>query len=207
MPPRELRSIVAIEIAAVLAIAVIPFPAPITVAIPLLVVATLSRWIRGRSWAETFHGGRSHVMIGAFAGVVGLGIALALGSPVIAALTQRSIEWSQFPIVRGNTTIAVTMALFVAVTAIATELALRGWIVERVLELAPDQRVLAVLVGAVAEGIVTPGDLTARCGAGLFGFGLGWMYVAGGRSVTASLVARMCFVCGALLLESMRLIG
>ncbi len=207
MPVRELRSIVVIELIAVLAVAVIPFPEPITVAIPLLVVATLSRWIRGRSWAEGLRGGWSHVGVGALVGVTALGLALVLGAPIVAELTRRSVEWSQFPVVRGSTMIMFTMVLFAAVTALATELALRGWIVERVLELAPSRRVVAVLVGAIAEAVVTPGDLAARCGAGMFGLGLGWIYVASGRSLTAPLVARMCFACCAVVLESLRVIG
>ena len=97
--------------------------------------------------------------------------------------------------------------MYVAATAIAVELALRGWIVERVLELSPGPVVLPVLVGAFAEALITPGDLAARLGGGLFGAGLGWMYVASGRSVLAPVCARLVFELGVLLLEAMRLVG
>jgi hypothetical protein len=98
-------------------------------------------------------------------------------------------------------------------SALAGELALRGWLVERVLELAEgdasrvDVRVLAVLAGAFAEAVVTPGEVAARLGAAGFGAALGWMYVAGGRSVVAPICARAAFVLGALLLEALRVVG
>jgi hypothetical protein len=207
VPGRALRELVVVEIAAVLAVAVIAFPAPLGVAIPLFVAATLARWVRGRSWVEVVHGGRRAAAIGLGAGVLALGLAIALGTPVIAQLTGRSVEWSEFPVVRGSTGLMAITLLHVGVTALALELALRGWIVERVLELAPAQRMLAILVGAFAEGIVTPGDLAVRCGAGLFGFGLGWIYVSAGRNVVPPLLARVGFACGAVILESYRLIG
>jgi hypothetical protein len=59
--------------------------------------------------------------------------------------------------------------------------------------------VLAVLVGAIAEGLLTPGNLTARIGAGVFGAGLGWMYVRAG--LMAPVAARLVFVLGGLALQ------
>ncbi|MBA3392500.1 MAG: hypothetical protein H0T89_07650, partial [Deltaproteobacteria bacterium] len=93
------------------------------------------------------------------------------------------------------------------VAALAAEVALRGWLVERMLELSPGPAILPVLVGAIAEAVIMPGNLAARLGAGLFGAGLGWMYVAGGRSIVAPVVARVVFTVGAVMLESLRLIG
>jgi hypothetical protein len=129
------------------------------------------------------------------------------GAPALEALGQRAIEWSSYPVVRGNFTLFAMVALYVAATAVATELALRGWIVERVLELSPGPPVLPVLVGAFAEVLITPGDLAARLGGGLFGAGLGWMYAAGGRSVLVPICARLVFQLGVLFLEAMRLVG
>ncbi len=43
--------------------------------------------------------------------------------------------------------------------------------------------------------------------AGLFGAGLGWMYVAAGRGVVAPIVARIAFVGGAVILEGLKVIG
>jgi hypothetical protein len=79
--------------------------------------------------------------------------------------------------------------------------------VERVLELSPGAPVLPVLLGAIAEMIVMPGELAVRLGAGLCGLGLGAMYVAGGRSVLAPVLARGGFAVGAVVLEALRVIG
>jgi hypothetical protein len=203
--PRELRGLVPVEIVAVLACAIAPLPDVVPVALPLLVVATASRWIRGRSWAEVARGRGAAIGFGV--GIAAVAIAVVLGTPVIEATSGRAVEWSQHPIVRGNTSLMVMVILHAGVAALAAELALRGWIVERVLELSPGPPVLPVLVGAFAEAIVSPGDIAARIGAGVFGIGLGWMYVAGGRSVVAPICARVAFAVGVVVLESLRVVG
>lgn len=205
--PRARRGLVPVEIALVLAIAVIPWPDGLQVGIPLVVAASISRWLRGRSWTEVISGGRDKALVGAAAGVLALGLALVLGTPAIEAMAARGVEWSRFPIVRGSMQQMAMVIVLVSVGAIAAELAFRGWIVERVLELSPGPPILPVLCGALAEAIVMPGDFTARVGAGLFGAGLGWMYVASGRSVVAPIVARIAFVGGAVVLEALRVIG
>jgi len=202
--PRELRNLVPLEVLAVVAIALLPLPEQLPVALPLLVAGSLSRWVRGRSWSDVVHGPAGRAAAGALAGALALIAALLAGAPAIEALGQRAIEWSAHPIVRGNATVSVMVAAYVAATAVATELALRGWIVERVLELSPGPPTLPVLVGAFAEAIVMPGDGPARIGAMILGIGLGAMYVAGGRSVVAPIAARAAFGLGALILETLR---
>ncbi len=199
------RDLVVFEIVAVLALAIAPLPESMPVALPLLVVASLSRWWRGRSWAEVATGG--YAKSGAVVGLVALGLAVVAGAPFVESLSARAVEWSSFPIVRGSAMQTVLVAVVVGVTAVASELALRGWIVERVLELSPGSPVLPVLIGAIAEALVTPGDVTVRIGAGLFGMGLGWLYVASGRSVVAPICARASFAIGAVILEGLRVIG
>ncbi len=220
--PREARSLVPLEIVAVLVIASAPLPEPMPAALPLLVAGSLSRWVRGRSWADVVRGGWTpagdaaaadarawlhRLAAGALAGLAAVVFAVLAGGPVIEALALRAVEWSSYPVVRGNASVFAMVAVYAAATAIATELALRGWIVERVLELSPGPPILPVLVGAFAEALITPGDLAARLGGGLFGAGLGWMYAAGGRSVLAPLCARLVFDLGVLFLEAMRLVG
>ncbi len=205
--PRARRGLVPIEIALVVAIAAVPWPEGLQVGIPLVIAASVCRWLRGRSWAEVIQGGRDKVLVGAVAGVVALGLALALGTPVIEAMAMRGVEWSRFPSVRGSMQQMAMVVVLVSVGAIAAELAFRGWLVERVLELSPGPAVLPVLCGGLAEAIVMPGGLAARAGAGLFGMGLGWMYVASGRSVVAPILARITFVGGAVVLEALRVIG
>jgi hypothetical protein len=208
--PRELRSLVPFEIAAVLAIAIAPLPDAVPIALPLVVAATASRWIRRRMWSEQLAGGRGTAAIGFAAGLAALALALVLGTPFIELMSGRAVEWAGFPIVRGNPSQMVLVALIVIAMAVASELALRGWIVERVLELSPGPVILPVVVGAFAEALVTPGDAAARIGAGVFGAGLGWMYVAGGtggRDLLAPICARIAFGLGAVVLETLRIVG
>lgn len=195
------------EIAAVLALAIVPLPDALPIALPLIVAATASRWIRRREWSELLVAGSATASIGAAAGAAGLAIAFVAGTPFVEAMSGRAVEWSAFPIVRGNASQLVLVGLIVIAMAVASELALRGWIVERVLELSPGPAILPVLVGAIAEALVTPGDIAARIGAGLFGAGLGWMYVAGGRNLLAPICARIAFGLGAAVLEALRVAG
>jgi hypothetical protein len=208
--PLERRGLVPFEVAAVIAAAFVTLPIPRVV--PLLVVASLSRYLRRRSWAEAFRGGAFYVAIGAAAGVVALGLAFAAGTPVVESLTGHAVEWSTFPIVRGSGQQLFVVLVLVGVSAIAAELVLHGWILERVLELGSPTAfrggpMLPILVAAFAEAILTPGDLAVRIGAGAFGAGLGWMYVGGGRSLLAPTCARLAFQVGAVVLEAMRIVG
>lgn len=205
--PRARRGMVPVEIALVIAIAAIPWPDGVQLGIPLLLAATACRWARGRSWGEVWKGGGLRATVGAAVGIAALVLALVVGTPAIEALGTRAVEWSRFPIVRGGFAQMAIVLVIVALGALAAELAFRGWLVERVLELSPGPPVLPVLCGALAEAIVTPGDVTARIGAGIFGAGLGWIYVASGRSVVAPAVARIAFAGGAVVLEAFKVIG
>lgn len=198
------RRLVPFEVAAVIAAACVPLPVPRVV--PLLAVATASRWLRGRAWSEVVRGPALYAAVGAAAGVVALAVALVLGAPVVGALTGRGVEWSTFPIVRGSASQLFVVVVLVGVAAVAAELVLRGWLVERVLELGGGP-VPAILVGAFAEALITDGELAVRIGAGAIGIALGWMYVAGGRSVIGPTCARLGFALGALLLEALRVVG
>lgn len=199
-----MRSLVPLEVAAVIAAAVVSLPVP--AAVPLLVIASLSLWLRGRSWTDVVHGPTSYAAIGAAAGVAALALALGVSTPLVEALTEQAVQWSMYPVVRGSLGTALMVAVVVGVSAVAAELVLRGWLVERVLELG-GHRVLAVLVGAIAEALISDGDLGMRLGAGVFGIGLGWMYLAAGRSIAAPICARLAFSLGAVALEALRLVG
>ena len=176
-------------------------------ALPLFVAASIFRWSRGRGWGELGGGGGLRIAIGAIVGAAALGLAIAIGTPVVEALSNRAVEWSQYGMVRGNATQLAVFVIYVALAAVVAELALRGWIVERVLELSPGPPVLPILVGGIAEALLVPGGAGARIGAAIFGLGLGWFYVAGGRSIVAPLVARVVFCVGALLLEGFKIVG
>ena len=195
--PRALREIVPVEVLAVLAIAIAPLPEMMPVALPLFVAGTISRWVRGRPLAEVGPGAKQHVAIGATVGTVAIAIvALVAGG-----------QMSQHGIARGSLQMALILALVTAATAFAMEMALRGWLVERVLELTPGSPVLPIAIGAFAEAIVTPGDSGERIGAGVMGAGLGWLYVASGRSVVAPIAARIVFQIGTVVLAALKLVG
>jgi hypothetical protein len=196
--------LVPFEVAFVLAAALLPLPVPAV--LPLLVVASMSLWLRGTSFAAMTKGPALYALVGAAAGLVGLVLAIAIGTPLVERLTGGAVQWSMYPIVRGSAGPFVSIAVLVGASAVAAELVLRGWIVERVLGLG-GHATLAVLVGAFAEALITPGSLDTRIGAAVFGIAMGAMYVGGPRSVTAPLCARVVFSVGALALEALRVIG
>ena len=200
-----MRGLVPFEVAAVLAAAVISLPIPVV--IPLLAAASLSLWARGRSFGNVTSTPSLYGAVGALAGVAALVLAVAIGAPLVERATDEAVQWSMYPVVRGSPMTFAMIAVIVGISAIAAELALRGWIVERVLELSRGNAVLAFLVGAFAEALVSPGGLSSRIGAGLFGIALGWMYIASGRRVMPPILARLVFSVGALALEALRLVG
>src|SRR5512140_916168 len=100
--PRELRGLVPFEVAAVLALAIAPLPDALPVALPLLAVATVSRAVRRRSFHELMHTDGRTVAIGAAAGLGALVIAVVAGAPFVELMSGRAVEWSAFPVVRGN---------------------------------------------------------------------------------------------------------
>ena len=204
--PRELRALVPFEIVALLVVAWLPRPETVPIAMPLVIVAALARWVRGRALIEPTLAPLRPGLLGIGVGLVALAVALGVATPVVDTIADGVVMWPAYPMVRGNPMQAAVVALVVVTIAGATELALRGWIVARALELrAP--AAAAVAVGALAEAVVTPGGPVARLGAALFGAGLGWMYVAGGRSLVAPMAARVAFALGALVLEALRIIG
>lgn len=194
--------LVPFEIGVIIAAGIVPLPDTVPVAMPLAAAAALSLWIRKRSFAS----GRG-VGLGALAGLTALVVALVLGSPVVEGVTDRAVMWSSFPIVRGSIAQAVMVAVAVSAAAVAMELALRGWILQRARELAPRAHdVVGIAAGALAEALVTPGDGFVRAGAALFGAGLGWLAIATG-GLAAPIAARVAFVLGALVLEAAMLVG
>jgi uncharacterized membrane protein len=202
-----MRGLVPFEIALVLALALAPIPDALPIAIPLAVAASIAKWIHGASWGDVVHANSLHAVVGLGAGIAGLLLGLLGGTPLVEALTSRTVEWSSNAVVRGNTAMLGGVVIFAATVALCMEAALRGWIVERVLDLAPSQKVIAVLVGAFSEAILTPGDFAMRIGAGVFGIGLGWIYIAANRNVLAPILARMTFAIAIVILEGMRVIG
>ena len=201
------RALVPFEIAAIATIAIawprVSWSDLIPWSLPVLGVALISFALRRHPWDERREAPPNVALIGAIAGAVALAIALVVATPLVETVTSHAVEWSQYGFVRGNAMQVIVFAMFVGFAAFAAEVALRVWIVERALELGAN-RVLAVVVAAIAETMLTPGPIFARIGAATFGVGLGWLYLAGG--LRASLSARIAFSVGALLLDGLRII-
>src|SRR5690242_586275 len=90
--PRELRSLVPFEVAAFLALAIAPLPEVMPIALPLVVVATASRWARRRSWDELLHAPRGAAAVGIVAGFAALAIAVVAGTPFVELMSGRAVE-------------------------------------------------------------------------------------------------------------------
>lgn len=154
-------------------------------AIPaLLIVAAIEMTLRKKSLVWGTYGAG----IGALAGAVALVAAeLAVGG------------WSDYPTVRGSFSQALAVCALAGCMAFAAEIVLRGWFVQRARDVGAPVW-LAIGLGAAAEAILMPGGI----GAGVFGIGLGLMYVRGG--LRAPVCARVVFACGAVLLEACKLV-
>src|SRR3954469_1480390 len=177
------RELVPFEIAAVIAAAIVAATGvlgQVPAILPLLIVASAARWAAGKSFAAVTRA--RFVAIGVASGLVALALALVIGTPIAESLTDRAVVWAAYPLVRGNPGGFLAFGTVVAAVAVASELVLRGWLVERVLELG-GSAVLAVCAGGFAEAALTPGPLEARLGAFVVGVALGQMYVAAGRNV------------------------
>jgi hypothetical protein len=179
------------------------------VLIGMLVVASVTMWLRKRSWATVLHGPPLFAALGVAAGVVGLLVAIAAGTPLVESATSQAVQWSRYPIVRGSPQMFAMVALLVGVSALVVELAIRGCVVDWLLE----RKVPpfgAVLAGAMLDMVLITepdGGFTARIGSGVFGIAMGWMFVAAGRSALPGICARIAFSVGALALEAFQIVG
>ncbi|MFT3694282.1 MAG: hypothetical protein QM831_14140 [Kofleriaceae bacterium] len=199
------RGLVPIEIAVIVIASIVsasdpPLLGAIPVMVPLLVAASMLRWYVGRSFGEVVRGPISYVAIGAGVGLVALFAAILIGAPIAEVMSGRSVTWSEYPIVRGNWNAFLAFAVVVVAIAMATELVLRGWVLERALELGASKG-MAVFIAAVAEAMLLDGPLEARLGAFVVGMGLGGMYMGSQRNLAVTTAARVTFGLGALLLE------
>jgi hypothetical protein len=195
--PRELPQLAPAEVVAVLAIAVLPLGDTFPYSALLLLVAAVSMLLRRRSWGELVTTGRAARSLGI--GLVAGAVAVAIAAPAIDAFQVTALDWWVRPALQGGPMqIAAACGVLLA-TAVAMELALRGWIIVRMMELSPGPPGLPIAVAALAEALVTPGPLTSRLGVALFGAGLGTLFIGCGRNVLAPIAARCTFVAGSVL--------
>jgi hypothetical protein len=190
----------ALELAAVVVAAAASLRWPLVALIVVLAAGSVSRWARGKGWVE--YGRPAAPMFtvaGAGLGLVALAGAVALASPALEALTTRSVDWTQLAAVRGNASVLLVAVLVVAAQAVALELGLRRWLLERVHDLGARAHDAAV-VAAIAEGAITGGHLGTRLGAAMLGLGVGLVYVGGGRRLAPAIACRIALETGALVL-------
>jgi len=97
--------------------------------------------------------------------------------------------------------------MIVAAQAVAIEMAMRGWLVPRVLEIAPRVGAIgAVIASGAAEAAITPGHLATRAGAFVLGVGGALLFLGAGRRLAAPIACRVTFELGAVLLAALRLV-
>jgi membrane protease YdiL (CAAX protease family) len=192
-----------VVLAAAIAVAT-PFPAQA----PLLLMALISYGIRRKTWTERLASDGFRWAVGAATGAVALGIAFAV-APVLEARTGGLVAWSNHGMVRGKLEMFASMALIVGALAAATELIMRGWILDRLLELLPGRAGIAIAVALTAglEAILTGAPGWSSVGAALVSAALSGLYLGSGRSLVAPIAARLTFELGVLVLEAFKLVG
>src|SRR5690242_7265288 len=114
---RELRSLLPFEVAIVIAAALVPLPVPAVV--PLLIAASISLWVRGRSWTDVIKGPPLYAAIGVLAGATALALALLVSTPLLEVITDYAVQWSMYPVVRGSGGTLVMVMIVVGVSAVA----------------------------------------------------------------------------------------
>ena len=200
-------------------LAVVPWlPLPVPAAVPLLVLAALSLWLRGKGFAEVglvaTPRAWPHVAIGVVLGVAAFIASSALVGPA-ARLAGLGVDFNHLPPVRDNGSVLLSALLLAWAGAAAAEMVFRGYVLDR---LAGDLRLssfTAVLVGAALYGWALaagqdpgqdPGSLARVAGAALMGVGYGALYFAAGRNLLLPIAFHGAFESTNLLLLYLRLL-
>lgn len=184
--------IVLAELAVVAAIGAFEFSIPR--AVPLLIVASVSLWIRDRSWTQTglrLDPGWAGL---AAAGIVaGAAAQLMIGYAVGAQVDDAALAQA------GGTLLATVVMLHVA-TAFATEMVFRGYLVERMREVSGSEPIAIAVAAAAFAWVVAGADLVAAVGAVSAAIGYSLLYRAAGRSLVLPIAVHAGFtVAGAVL--------
>jgi hypothetical protein len=198
------------ELVVVIACAVVAIPIPAQV--PLLAMALISYGIRHQSWSERWESTGLLWAVGAAVGAIALALGLVVFTPLLESRTGGLVAWTRDAIVRGNLQMLTTVTLIVAALTVATEVVMRGWILERIREHVPVRgragAAIAVAATSVIEAIfTTSGAGWSGIGAALVSAALSGLYLAGGRSLVAPIAARLTFDLGVVALESLRLVN
>lgn len=197
------------ELVVVIACAIVPLPIPAQ--LPLLAMALISYGVRHQTWTERWESTGLVWAVGAAVGATALGLGLVVFTPMLQSGTGGLVSWTRDAVVRGNLQMLTTVGLIVAALAVATEVVMRGWILERIRELVPGRAGLAIAVGVTAliEAMFSTGSGSGWSGVGaaLVSAALSGLYLAAGRSLVAPVAARLTFDLGVVALESLRLVN
>jgi hypothetical protein len=210
MSPRILIA-AAIEIAGVIAAVIVGGKYGL---ILLLAVASVAMMLHGGSWfvaRDRDRGAAWSALGGALVGAVALAASWQL-SPALLETSNRSVEWTTEPVVRGSLQLAAVVVLVTATIALAAELVFRRWVLDRVAGYVLDRGepravalVAGILIAAVIEAAVSPSGAGFRLGVAVTSLGLGAIYVTSGGRLAASLTARLVFDVGAIIVQALRM--
>jgi hypothetical protein len=209
MELRGQAALLTAEVVAVIACAIAPLPGP-AILIALFAVASISLYVRKQTWVQRCGLDGLRAGIGVAVGATALVLAVVVVGPLLEARTGGMVSWNQYAVVRGRLEALLPYAIIVGAMAIAHEAILRGWVLERARELAPagpQGLAIAVAVTAVVEGALVAGAGWSVAGAAIGGVAASALYLAGGRSLVAPVVARLTFDLGALVLEALKVVN
>jgi len=161
--------------------------------VPLVALASISLWARGKSWSDM---GLNRIDRGVIIVVCGV---------VVGAVAQLVLWWSApalvdfnvLPQVRGSAEMLGTALLLVLVgSALAGEMVYRGYLFDVLDRLFADRRNewVTLLLAAVVYGAATGGGLLiASLGKGAAGVGYGLLYRASGRNLVLPIAVHAGF--------------
>jgi gamma-glutamylcyclotransferase len=183
-PRRSSRSwIVAVELLAIGAVGLIELPVPR--AAPLLVLASLSLWIRDRSWTDA--GLRADP---GWAGLAAAGLVVGAASQLVISIAAGGPVQEQAVAQAGLTAASMVLLLQVA-AAFASEMVFRGFLIERLEQVASKDA--AIAISAIAFAWIAGGGVLAFGGALVAGLGYALLYIAGGRTLVLPIAVHIGF--------------
>ncbi len=171
--------------------AVIAVGFPVSVMVPLVVVASAGLWLRKASWVDVGfdidEGFAKVVLVGVVLGVVAQFANLLVIKPELEHISGRAVELNFLPPLRGNTGILINALLLTWGMVVATEMVFRGFVLNRVAELVDDKQVAHGVGVVVSAGMfawaVGGGRMEGVVGAFIAGVGYGYLYLASGRKL------------------------
>ena len=168
----------------------------------LLLLGWLSLWLRSLGWRGVGLTGSAHFARTALLGIV-IGIAyqflsLILVDPLIARLTGRLPDVSQFaPLVGSVKYLLLSLLVTWTLAAFGEELVYRGYLMNRIAGLVNTPRAgwaVSLLISSILFGVVHSYQGTSGVIAtGLCGLLFGMMYLASGRNLWLPIIAHGTF--------------